>query len=87
MLGLTLGLTLGPGWFALGLQGFLDTNMLVLAMQMARVLGHTQCKAQTGMVEYRLKPFFYLYRTGFSDFSFQGNVPHLSFTIQDIMVS
>ena len=29
---LTLGLVLGTRWYALGLQGFRDTNMLVLKM-------------------------------------------------------
>ena len=35
--------------YVLGTQGFLDTNLLVLALQNAGVGGHAQCEAPTQM--------------------------------------
>ena len=43
-------LTLGSPGFALGLPGFLDTNMLVRVTQNARVGGHTKREAPTRVV-------------------------------------
>ena len=44
------GLVLGLQGFVLGQRGFSDTNMLVTAIQMARVGGRTQLEDQMGVI-------------------------------------
>ena len=44
------GLALGPWGFALGLRGFSETNMLVLATRTSHIGGHTQRPNTRGFV-------------------------------------
>ena len=56
---------LGPQWLALGLPGFLETNMLVFVKRKAHIWGHTQREPPMQARLFHICCEYYRYLSGY----------------------